>query len=285
MRTLAAFIALICLCVGCGRQNSTEAPATNSQPSPANAPAIQRPPHRDIKTTSNDSATNETAVTQASNEAGNASAIQGKVVFTGTAPAEFSIDMAADASCAALHSTLVTTRHYVVNEDHTLQNVFVYVKSGDGIDGKRFEPPKTAVVLDQKGCLYLPYVLGVQVGQDFKIVNSDSTLHNVHALPALNQEFNKGQAVAGMSYTHKFTKPEIMVKFKCDVHPWMFAYVGVVTHPFFDVTRQAGTFKLKGLPPGTYVIEAWHPKAGSLTNTVSVGENETKEVTFEFNAK
>lgn len=210
--------------------------------------------------------------------------ITGKVYFRGTAATEKTIDMAADAACKAAHDTIPTTRHYVVNPDATLQNVFVYVKSGAAVEGKTFPPPKEPVELDQKGCLYSPYVLGVQVGQDLLIVNSDATLHNVHAQPTINEEFNKGQPVQGMKFAHKFTKPEFTppVRFKCDVHPWMFAYVAVVPHPFFAITRETGSFTLKGLPAGTYTIEAWHPKAGTLTNTVTVGANDTKEISLEY---
>jgi len=210
--------------------------------------------------------------------------IVGKVFFRGKPPTEMTIDMAADSSCKAMHDATTTTRHYVINADSTLQNVFVYVKSGPAVDGKTFEPPKTKVILDQKGCLYYPYVFGVMVRQELEILNDDPLLHNVHALPAINDEFNKGQPVQGMHFSHKFTKPEVVppVKFKCDVHPWMFAYAAVVPHPFFDVTREAGTFKFADLPPGSYSIEAWHPKAGTLTQTVTLGANEAKDISFEY---
>ena len=211
--------------------------------------------------------------------------ITGKVPLKGTPPAEKSIDMAADAACKALHETPATTRHWVKNDDGTLQNVLVYIKAGPSVDGKTFEPAKTKVVLDQKGCLNYPYIMGVQVGQEFEIVNSDNTLHNVHALPANNEEFNKGQPVQGMKFDHKFTKPEFdpPVKFKCDVHPWMFAYCAVFPHPFFDVTREAGTFKISGLAPGKYTLVIWHHKGGSQTQEVEVkaGETKTVDVTVE----
>lgn len=209
--------------------------------------------------------------------------ITGKVTFKGTPPPEKTIDMAADAACKAMHSEAVTTRHYVVNSNGTLANVFVYVKSG--LEGKNFDPPKQPVVLDQEGCMYEPYVMGIMVNQPLEIVNSDDTLHNVHATPKINQEFNKGQPVKGMKFVHKFTKPEFPVRFKCDVHPWMFAYVHVVPHPFFDTTREAGTFTLKGLPPGKYTVEAWHHKAGTQTADVEVGAGETKNVDFTFELK
>ena len=213
--------------------------------------------------------------------------ITGKITFKGTPPKEKEIDMAADATCKGLHSTPATTRHYVVNADGTLQNVFVYVKSGPGVDGKTFEAPKGSVTLDQKGCLYYPYVFAVRVNQDLEIVNSDDTLHNVHAQPNVNTEFNKGQPVKGMKFTHKFDKPEVdaPVKFKCDVHPWMFAWLFVMPHPFYDVTREAGTFKISGLPPGEYTIVAWHHKAGTQTAKVKVDAGGTATSDFAFEAK
>lgn len=213
--------------------------------------------------------------------------ITGKVTLKGTATPEKSIDMAADAACKSLHETSVTTRHWVANSDGTLQNVLVYIKAGPSVDGKSFTPAKAKIVLDQKGCLYLPYVFGVQVGQEFEIFNSDNTLHNVHALPANNDEFNKGQPVQGMKFNHKFTKAEFdpPVKFKCDVHPWMFAYCAVFPHPFFDVTREAGTFKISGLAPGKYTLVIWHHKGGSQTQEVEVKAGETKTVDITIEAK
>lgn len=209
--------------------------------------------------------------------------ITGKVTLKGAAPGEKTIDMAADAVCKSMHSTAVTTRHYVAGPGGELANVFVGVKSG--LEGKTFEPPKEAVVLDQQKCLYEPYVMGVQVNQDIEIVNSDDTLHNVHATPKENEEFNKGQPVKGMKFKHKFTKPETAVRFKCDVHPWMFAYVHVVPHPFFSTTKNDGVYKIENLPAGKYTIEVWHHKGGTQSQEVTVGEGETKTADFTIEPK
>jgi plastocyanin len=234
-------------------------------------------------TTSSAATQPETAKASGTEPAGSASGatITGKVFFRGTAPSEKTIDMAADAACKASHDTPVTTRHYVVGANGELANVFVCVK--EGLGSRTFAVPQRSV-LDQKGCLYFPYVMGIQVNQELTILNSDPVLHNVHYFPNNNPEGNKGMPVQGMKFSVKFAKPELdaPVRFKCDVHPWMFAYVFVVSHPFFDVTRETGTFTLKGLPAGTYTIEAWHPKAGMLTNSVTVDDNETKEITFEY---
>jgi len=206
--------------------------------------------------------------------------ISGKAVLQGATPPEKQIKMDADPFCAKAHSTAATTRHYVVGAGGGLANVFVYVK--DGLGGKKFPAPTQAKLLDQSGCLYLPYVMGIQVGQPLDISNSDATLHNVHCTAKANPEFNLSQPSKGMKNTKTFTKPEIMVQFKCDVHPWMFAYVGVVDHPFFAVTKEDGTFTIPGLPPGEYTVEAWHHKGGVQTQKIKVEAAEAKLPDFTF---
>ncbi len=211
-----------------------------------------------------------------------AGTITGKANFTGTAPAPQKISMDADATCASLHSEPVYTEDVVLNSDNTLRHVFVYVK--EGLEGKTFPAPATSVVMDQKGCHYNPHVFGIQVGQKLDIINSDATLHNVHALPTQSKEFNMGMPIQGMKLTKSFEKPEVMVKFKCDVHPWMKAYAGVLTHPFYSVTGEQGTFEIKDLPAGTYTLEAWHETYGAKTQTVTVDEAGTQSVDFTFAA-
>ncbi len=158
--------------------------------------------------------------------------------------------------------------------------MFVYVKNGLG--NRRFPAPTVPVVLDQQGCRYVPHVIGVQVGQPLEVLNSDETLHNVHAVAQINEEFNVGQPLKGLKLTHTFLAREVMIPFKCDVHGWMNAYVGVMDHPFFAVSTGGGRFDLKPLPPGSYEIEAWHEKLGTQALSVTVGEKETKEITFTF---
>jgi plastocyanin len=208
--------------------------------------------------------------------------VTGKVSFTGTPPTPQKIDMAADPVCAGQNANGLTTEDVIVNADGTLQNVFVYVK--EGLEGKTFDVPQQPAVLDQKGCHYTPHVFGLQVGQPLQILNSDSTLHNVHGLPKKSKEFNLGMPLQGMKLNRKFDAPEIMVKFKCDVHPWMSAYAGVVPHPFYAVTGEAGSFEIKDLPPGNYVLEAWHEKYGTQTQSVTVDEAGPKTVDFSFAA-
>lgn len=219
----------------------------------------------------------------ASGLAAQAGNLSGKITLKGTPPPERTIDFNADPQCAQLHRQPMTTSHYVVAPDGGLANVFVYVK--DGLNGKTFPTPAEAPLLDQQGCLYQPYVLGVQVNQTLKIKNSDPTLHNVHSQPKINKEFNFAQPLKGMVSERKFDKPEVLIRFKCDVHPWMFAFVGVVDHPYYAVTAKDGSFTIPNLPAGKYVIETVHPKAGVQTQEVEVTEAGAKPLAFTYQIK
>jgi len=219
-----------------------------------------------------------TAAAPAAAPAGSAT-VTGKVAFEGTAPAMAKLKMEADAFCKAAHAAPVYAQEVVVNGNGTLQHVIVYVK--EGVAGS-FPAPSEPVVLDQKGCRYAPHVFGIQAGQPLKIVNSDATLHNIHALPKKNEEFNIGQPLQGMETLRKFGTPEVPVRFKCDVHKWMGAYAAVLNHPFFATTGDQGTFEIKNLPAGTYVIEAWHEKYPPQTQSVTVSGSESKTVDFAF---
>jgi plastocyanin len=209
--------------------------------------------------------------------------VKGVAMLDGAAPANAAIKMNADPVCVKQNSTPQSQETYMVGADgKSLGNVFVYVK--DGLGNYVFDTPTEPAKIDQKDCRYHPHVFGIRVGQPLEIMNSDPTLHNIHALPKGNAEFNNGQPIQGMKMTHTFDKPEVMVPFKCDVHGWMNAYVGVVNHPYFAVTDKDGKFELKSLPPGTYTIEAWHEKFGAQTASVTLGAKETKDVTFIFKA-
>jgi plastocyanin len=203
--------------------------------------------------------------------------IAGAISLEGTPPSAQPINMGSDPYCMGVGAA--STQTFLVSNGG-LQNVFVYVK--DGLGNLKFPVPTTPVVLDQKGCSYVPRVLGIQVGQPLDMVNSDETLHNIHALPMANREFNRGQPLKGLKSTTVFTTPEVMVPFKCDVHKWMNAWVGVVEHPFYAVSGTGGAFEIKGLPPGTYTIEAWHEKLGTQTQMVTVGAKESKAISFTF---
>ncbi len=212
--------------------------------------------------------------------AGGAS-ISGSVAVTGSVPAPEKIKMAADPACAQKHTAPVTAQTIAANNGK-LQYVLVYVK--DGLSGT-FPAPAEAVTLNQNGCMYEPHVFGIQAGQKLEIVNDDSTLHNINCQPKANKKFNIAQPTQGMKSVKTFDQPEVPVSFKCNVHPWMAAYAGVFSHPFFAVTDANGAFSIQGLPAGTYTVEAWQEKLGVQSQKVTVADGESKEVSFSFAAK
>ena len=252
-RILWAFASalVIAAAAACGGGGS-EAPAEMAEPAAAAAPALDP------------------------SAAGN---VMGTITLEGTAPAAEEIRMNSDPACVA-EASETTTEYFVVGDSGGLGNVFVYVK--EGLEGQTFPPATGTVELQQDGCRYIPHVFGIRVGQALSIVNSDPTLHNIHATPASNEEFNTGQPIEGMVYERTFDTPEVMVPFQCDVHGWMNAYAGVVNHPFFGVTGGDGAFDLSGLPPGDYVVEAWHEELGTQTQNVTVAEGATAELNFTF---
>jgi hypothetical protein len=199
----------------------------------------------------------------------------GVVTLAGTPPPEVPVDFGP--SCGRLQTNTVTTRHYVVGPEGQLANVLVYLK--DRMK-PNFEALGPAPVIDQVGCLFQPYVTAVMAGQPFQIRNSDSEFHNIHATPRLNHELNLAQH-RDRTDTKKFDRPELFVRLKCDVHPWMFAYVNVVGHPFYSVTDTNGFFALPaGLPPGRYAVSAIHLRAGEQTQEIEIGAGERKLVNF-----
>jgi plastocyanin len=216
----------------------------------------------------------------AGTDVANAGTINGTISYSGPDP-DTAIAMNADPNCAGLHTTPVETEK-IVAKDGKLANVFVYVKTG--LEGKTFPTPTEKKVLDQKGCQYYPHVQGLQVGQPLEIKNSDSTLHNIHAMPAANQEFNQAQPFQDMKFEKTFDKVEV-VPFKCDVHPWMNAYVSVVPHPYYAVSSENGSFTIEKLPPGNYTIEAWHEELGTQTQQVTVEPNGTATLDLTFQPK
>ncbi len=213
------------------------------------------------------------------NAPGWAATLTGRVFVQGAVPENPRISMDADPVCKSLHAGEVRDEKVILNADQTLQNSFVYIKEGATGDSIA---PKTAVILDQIGCLYKPHVTGVQIGQPLSILNSDATLHNVHALGKNNPEFNLGMPIKGMKLEKTFFNSEVMVKFKCDVHPWMSAYVGVLKHPFFAVTGEDGRYEISGLPQGEYTVEAWHEVFGLQSQKIRVTDAETVNADFTF---
>ena len=209
----------------------------------------------------------------------NGGTITGKVAFDGAKPKMKVIDMSAVPFCTKAHAgSPGMTEDAVVNDNGTLKNVFVWVKSG--LPDKQWQVPTTPVLLDQNGCMYKPHVIGVMAGQQIDIKNSDQTNHNIHPMPQTNQEWNESQPPGTPDRMQTFPRQEVMIAVKCNIHPWMRSYIGVVSHPFFAVTGDDGTFTIKGLPPGTYTIEMIHEKYGKQEQQVTVGAKETKTADF-----
>lgn len=243
---LAAVLSL----TGCGAKEEPAAQNTASSSSEAPAPKM---------------------AVNTSTELQGSGSLHGSVNVVGrTAPETSPLQMSADPYCAANADAGAVNESLLVNPNGTVKNAFVYIKSG--LEGRAYVPPTTPAILDQQGCRYHPHVIGLQVGQPLEIINSDSTLHNVHALPKASQEFNLGMPLKGMKIKKFFSAPEMGVKFKCDVHPWMSAYAGVVPHPFYAVTVEDGRFELKNLPAGQYTLAVWHETLGEKEVSVSVAE-------------
>ena len=205
--------------------------------------------------------------------------ISGRVSFAGAPPAETELRVAGDATCAAAHPGPVLAGDVRVR-DGKVANAFVWVK--DGLGNRVFERPKEPVVIDQKGCLYHPHILGAQTGQEIEFRNSDPTLHNVHTLPQNSGAVNFGMSRQGTSRKIRIAKPEVMVAVKCDVHPWMRASVGVLDHPYFAQTGDDGAFELKSVPAGDYTVGVWHERFGTKETKVTVAPGKPTEAAFTY---
>jgi plastocyanin len=211
-----------------------------------------------------------------------ASTVNGTVTFDGKAPALKPLSVEAEPVCHKKHGGKPAPNEaLVLGPGNTMANILVFVSKGLPA-GKTFPVPKTSVTLDQDGCVYKPHVMGIMVGQTYRILNSDGILHNIHTLPKVNPAFNRGQPATVKEMTTTFPKPENVFQVKCDVHPWMSAYIGVFTHPFFAVTGPDGKFSLPNLDAGTYEITAWHERLGTQSASITVAANETKAQNFKF---
>lgn len=209
----------------------------------------------------------------------NAGTISGTIHFTGKAPKRIPIDMGQDPVCSLSPTNL--TEQYVV-DNGGLENVFVYIKSGLG--DKAYGPSQTKVMMDQKGCRFVPHVVGVMVGQPVEFTNSDATMHNVHMIPTVgtNQSVDISEAPNSPGVDRRFSSPELMIPVRCNNHPWMEGFINVAANPFFAVSADGGHFTIKGVPPGTYTIAADHEVLGEKTATVTVTANHTAPVDVTF---
>jgi hypothetical protein len=209
--------------------------------------------------------------------------VSGRVFLSGKPPAERVLPM--DARCAAEHKGPVTTRFYVTGKDNSLADVFIVISAG--LPRQQWPVPQKAVTLRLRGCIYENHVVGVQTDQKLLVQNLDRIMHNIHNIPAKgsgNPEKNTAIMPRGRPLEFHFPEPERFLRFKCDVHPWEFAYVNVVEHPFFAVTDANGSFTISALPPGTYTVQAHHRKSGMLQKEITVEENRNVTINFEFQA-
>ena len=211
-------------------------------------------------------------------DAATAGTISGKVVFKGTPPAMPAIDMSSNPQCERSHKTAAKAETVLVNPDGSLRNVFIWIKSG--LPAGKWAVPTTTVRFDQDGCVYSPHVVGLMTGQTLEIYNSDPVNHNVHAESKVNKAWNFSEPPKAEHISKTFDSPEVLFAMSCSVHPWMRAYVGVSPHPFFAVSGDTGSFELKGVPPGTYVVEAVHEKFGRKEATLTL--EPSGKATLEF---
>jgi len=250
---------LLALTLGCGgaKEQSTANPSEEKAAAPEGGPVYQA--------------------------SGDEGSVTGKIAFEGDAPKFKAISMDADSACAAKHSSPVMPEAVVVNKNGTLKNVFVYIKTG--LEGKNFAVPADPITLDQNGCMYVPHVVGIQAKQTLKVVTSDNTTHNIHPMPKVNQEWNISQPPGADALTKTFSRPEVSIPVKCNQHPWMRAYIHVISHPFFAVSSDDGTFTLKGVPPGKYTIEAVQEQIGAMTGEITVTAKQPATLDFKFKAQ
>ena len=211
---------------------------------------------------------------------GPAGTVTGVVKLLGDPPKPAPISMAKEPSCARMHTTPPVSEEVVTGPGGALANVIVYIS--EGVPDTDYPPPAEPATITQSGCTYKPHVLALQANQKIRVVNSDSTSHNIHPLPVNNREWNRSQPPGQPPFEEAFAREEIAIPVKCNVHPWMRAYVAVFRHPWFAVTGPDGTFELKNLPPGNYTVEAWHEKYGKVSEKITVAANASKSVDFSF---
>jgi hypothetical protein len=212
-----------------------------------------------------------------------AGSISGTIRYSGKKHHPAIIDMSDDPACVEAHHGRPMDESLLVSLNGALANTFVYVKKG--LEGKRFEVPSAPATIDQKGCWFLPRVLGIQTNQILQVTNSDPVTHNIHPMGQINREWNHSQGAGDEPLARKFIKPEIMIPVKCNIHHWMRAYVGVVDHPYFAVSKQDGSYTITGLPPGSYTIEFWNESLGTQEREVTVPPHARTVVNVTFKGK
>jgi plastocyanin len=217
-------------------------------------------------------------------DAATAGTVTGTITYKGPRPAPSKpIDMSEEPACVEAHKGKAYNESLLVNKKGDLANAFVYIKSG--LEGKDFAVPATPVTIDQSGCWFHPRVLGIQVGQVLKVVNSDPVTHNIHPMAEVNRAWNHSQGAGDPPIDRKFVKPEIMIPVKCNIHSWMHAFIGVLPYPYFAVSADNGSFSIANLPPGTYTLAVWQEKLGTQEQQITVTPHGSAVANFTFKDK
>jgi hypothetical protein len=250
------FLGTAVLMTGCSRKQEQAPPAAASKPA---APVFFKV----------DSAT--------------AGSISGTIRYKGKLPPRKLIDMSEDPACVAAHHAKAYDESILVEHGGSLANAFVYISKG--LEGKNFAPPAEAAVIDQKGCWFHPRVLGVQVDQPVDVINSDPVTHNIHPMAEVNRAWNHSQGPGDPPLHRRFTKPEVMIPVKCNIHGWMHAYIGVLDHPYFAVTKEDGSFSIPNLPPGSYTVTVWQEKLGTQQQQITVSPQQKAAADFTYKGK
>lgn len=206
--------------------------------------------------------------------------LKGTVSFEGKVPPRKRISMDAEADCAKLHPEPVYEERVRLGTQHGLSNVFVYIRKG--LEGKTFEPTQQAVVLEQRGCMFVPRVIGLRTGQTLRVKNADPVSHNIHPVPKNNRDWNQQQTPGAPDLQRRFGFSEVMIPVKCNIHAWMRSYIGVLEHPYYAITNGDGEFTLHGLPPGDYTLAAWHEELGETTQPLTIRPSTTETAKFVF---
>ncbi|WP_255550796.1 carboxypeptidase regulatory-like domain-containing protein [Granulicella sp. dw_53] len=212
-----------------------------------------------------------------------AGSLTGTIKFSGKKPSPKLIDMREDPACVEAHHGKAYDQSLVVSSNGSVANAFVYIKAG--LEGKNFEAPKSPVTIDQSGCWFRPGVLGIQTNQTLQVTNSDPVTHNIHPMAEVNREWNHSQGPGDAPLSRHFIKPEIMIRVKCNIHSWMHAFIGVLPHPYFDVSRDDGSFEIKNLPAGTYSIAVWQENLGTQEQQITVTPHTNTSANFTFKGK
>lgn len=212
-----------------------------------------------------------------------AGSITGTIHFDGIVPQMKIINMIDVPNCAKLHSTPVMTENVVPGDNGTLQNVIVYLQG----DFSAYSFPQAAepVKVNQEGCIYAPHVVALMTGDELEVTNKDTVTHNINAMSQLHQGWNETQVQGGQPIMRRFSKEEIPMTVKCNMHPWMRFYAAIVNHPYFQVTRKDGQFALHNVPPGTYTLTAWHETFGTKKQIIVVQPKQEQTVSITFTDK